>query len=303
MKNIVQDLKEGPTLCIYHGNCIDGYGAAWSVYDTARRIGALDTTEFFEGHYGQPPPDVTGKHVLIVDFSYRADVLRSMAEKAKSVRVIDHHVTALPEITASGVPFMYDVQHSGAALAWAALNDGFDTMPKLLAHIEDRDLWRYQLPGTKEIHLALSNEDKTFAKWSEWMHATDLEALKAIGGHMTRYHDSLVQLFVDSSDHVIVVDQNQKEVYRVPVANVPGGMFASDVGARLCVNYAFAMTYFDNKGQRLWSLRSAKDGGLDVSQIAKRFGGGGHKNAAGFVQTAENEAWYDSFARVLRLPT
>jgi uncharacterized protein len=43
----------------------------------------------------------------------------------------------------------------------------------------------------------------------------------------------------------------------------------------------FAACYWDTPAGRVFSLRSAGLG-LDVSAIAKRFGGGGHLHAAGF---------------------
>ena len=62
-------------LCIYHGNCADGFGAACVV---RHALGPQVT--FHAGHYGAPPPDVTGKHVILVDFSYPRDVLRRVRQ-------------------------------------------------------------------------------------------------------------------------------------------------------------------------------------------------------------------------------
>jgi oligoribonuclease NrnB/cAMP/cGMP phosphodiesterase (DHH superfamily) len=42
----------------------------------------------------------------------------------------------------------------------------------------------------------------------------------------------------------------------------------------------FSASYFIKEGKKIYSLRSRGD--FDVSVIAKAFGGGGHKNAAGF---------------------
>ena len=65
------------SMCIYHGNCADGFGAAWVV---RKALGEID---FHPGKYQEPPPDVTGKDVVMVDFSYKRPVLLEMAEKAK----------------------------------------------------------------------------------------------------------------------------------------------------------------------------------------------------------------------------
>lgn len=74
-------------LCIYHGNCADGFAAAWSVW---KALGA-DNVDFHSGVYGQQPPDVTGRKVILVDFSYKRPVLEAMATQATSILILDHH--------------------------------------------------------------------------------------------------------------------------------------------------------------------------------------------------------------------
>lgn len=62
-------------LCIYHGKCADGFTAAWAVY---KAFG--ENVDFFEGVHGQEPPDVSGRDVILVDFSYKRAVLMAMAD-------------------------------------------------------------------------------------------------------------------------------------------------------------------------------------------------------------------------------
>src|ERR1700693_3610721 len=75
------------TLCIYHGHCDDGFAAAWAV----RKAFVPDFFEFYPGVYQQQPPDVTDRHVLLVDFSYKRPVLLEMASKARSIMILDPH--------------------------------------------------------------------------------------------------------------------------------------------------------------------------------------------------------------------
>ena len=85
-----------PDICIYHGNCADGFTAAWAVW---RMFG--DDVEFVPGVYGHEPPDVAGKHVLMVDFSFKRAVLETMATSAKSIVILDHHKTAAEDLAPS----------------------------------------------------------------------------------------------------------------------------------------------------------------------------------------------------------
>ena len=53
----------------------------------------------------------------------------------------------------------------------------------------------------------------------------------------------------------------------------------------------FAACYWDTPKGRVFSLRSSDDG-ADVSEVAKQYGGGGHRNASGFtVSFAQAQAF------------
>ena len=77
-------------ICIYHGNCADGFTAAWVV-----RKALGNDVEFYPGFYRESPPDVKGKDVYIVDFSYTTDIMEQITADANSVTHIDHHETAI----------------------------------------------------------------------------------------------------------------------------------------------------------------------------------------------------------------
>ena len=53
-----------PTMCIYHGSCADGFGAALAVYT---HYG--NNLVYHAATYGNELPDVTGHDVLMLDLS------------------------------------------------------------------------------------------------------------------------------------------------------------------------------------------------------------------------------------------
>ena len=79
-------------LLIYHGDCPDGFMAA-TIFRKATNQDAAEI-KFYAGIHQQPPPDVTGQDVVFVDFSYRRPVICEMAGQAKSILIVDHHVSA-----------------------------------------------------------------------------------------------------------------------------------------------------------------------------------------------------------------
>jgi oligoribonuclease NrnB/cAMP/cGMP phosphodiesterase (DHH superfamily) len=151
-------------LCIYHGNCADGFTAAWIVrlalgfsekYDSQtsdyQKIGR-GTLEFHAGFYQTPPPDVTGKIVYIVDFSYKRPIMEEIVKKAAKVIHIDHHDSAIKDMadfTAPNFESLYspDNTESGAMLTWKYFYPTRE-VPALIRHVDDRDRWKFSLPGT-----------------------------------------------------------------------------------------------------------------------------------------------------------
>jgi len=256
-------------LCIYHGTCFDGFGAAWVVRRAYR--GDVD---FHPGVYGEPPPDVTGRHVVLVDFSYKRPVLESLAAQAASLLVLDHHKTAAADL--EGFPNAeFDMERSGAGIAW----DHFfpdERRPALIDYIEDRDLWRFALPDSRLIHAGLSSYPFDFAVWDVFMASyTRARDLAAEGAVVERKHWQDIAALLPVVRRRMVIGGVD-----VPVANMPITM-TSDAGHTLAEDEPFAACYWDTPQGRVFSLRS-RDGGADVSKIAAQYGGGGHEHAAGF---------------------
>lgn len=279
------------SICIYHGGCDDGFGAAYAVW---KRYG--DRFEYYSGVYQNDPPDVTGKDVLLVDFSYKRPVIEAMAKSARRILILDHHKSAIEDLHdfslseknaqlfwgcqnlhELGIDYPYKVaayfnmNQSGAVIAWCFFHNDF--IPELFMHIQDRDLWKLELPGTKEISMALRSFPHDFQTWDEIMDI-HVETLRHEGAAINRWFNLQTKKL---KRHAIPQTIGG---YEVPTVNAPL-MFASDLAGELSEGYPFAACYFDLPEGRVYSLRS-HEGGIDVSEIAKKYGGGGHKGAAGF---------------------
>jgi oligoribonuclease NrnB/cAMP/cGMP phosphodiesterase (DHH superfamily) len=269
-------------LVIYHGNCADGFSAAWCFWRKFK-----DDAEYHAGVYQQDPPDVTGRDVYLVDFSYKRSVVEDMLTKAKSVTLIDHHKSAIEDLRPlfaqdswTGEPkqlaHFTDLDRSGSTLAWDYLFPGEDR-PLLLGHVEDRDLWRFKLPGTREIQAFVFSHEYTFEMWDTLMSADQVELLKmtAAGAAIERKHHKDIAELVGVCKRRMVIAGHD-----VPVASLPYTM-GSDAGHLMAKGEKFSACYWDTADGRVFGLRS-EEGGFDVSEIAKQYGGGGHVRAAGF---------------------
>lgn len=259
------------TLCIYHKNCADGFTAAWVVHEVYG-----DQADYVGGIYDTNIPDLTGLDVIMVDYSFKRDVILKMLETCESMLILDHHKTALEELGDLVHPKLtmeLDMNRSGAGIAWDHYFPGRKA-PKALLHVQDRDLWKFDMLGTREIQAAIFSYDYTFEVWDALMN-DDTSILFDEGTAIERKHrKDTKELIATTKRHMIIGGT------KVRVANIPA-MFTSDAGNIMSVGKPFAACYWDTPGGRMFSLRSQEDG-LDVSLIAKRYGGGGHKHAAGF---------------------
>lgn len=270
-------------LIIYHGNCADGFSAAWCFWRKYR-----DGVDYLAGVYQQEPPDVTGRDVYLVDFSYKRATVEQMLKSANSVTLIDHHKTAIDDLQplfmqdswtgeSKQLAHFTDLNRSGATLAWDYLFPGEDR-PLLLGHVEDRDLWRFKLPGTREIQANVFSYEYTFEQWDRLMAADQAELLTmtVAGAAIERKHHKDIAELVKACKRRMVISGHD-----VPVASLPYTL-SSDAGHLMAQGEPFAACYWDTADGRTFSLRSS-DTGLDVSEVAKDYGGGGHVKAAGFT--------------------
>lgn len=256
------------THVIYHGQCDDGFGAAWSAW---KLLG--DRAEYLPANHGEPPPPLPPDCVLaMVDFSYPRPLIDQLLKQVKGMVILDHHVTAQHELSGLEAA-VFDMDRSGAHLAWNYFHPG-KPLPELLAYIEDKDLWRFRLPQSKEVTAALRSYPMEFQLWD----SLNVDELKCEGVALLRHEEQVVKA------HCRRMRWEVLGGHRVPVVNATD--YRSEIANRLCQMHpqaAFAGAYYDTAdGFRSWSLRSIGD--FSVADVARRFGGGGHKNAAGFIE-------------------
>ena len=261
-------------LCIYHANCADGFAAAWVVWNYY----GWDV-DLHPASYGDTPPDCEDRDVIMVDFSYKRPILGVIAQQANSLLILDHHKTAaedLADFDVGNTRIVFDMNKSGAVLAWEEYNPG-TRPPMLIRHIQDRDLWRFELHGSREVHLGLMARERTMDRWHVLMRsASCLRELEHDGCAIKAHQDMCIADAIRDGRHMLTVGGVE-----VPAITCPY-QWSSEAGNILAVDHPFAACYGRTvRGDWAFSLRS-DEAGMDVSTIAAQYGGGGHKHAAGF---------------------
>ena len=273
----------------YHAACPDGFCAAFIAkkrYPGAVAIGL--NHGLTEAELDKIFADSMHKDVLMVDFSFKTrDLNDQMDRVAKSFCILDHHKTA--QAVLEGAPYAtFDMKRSGAGLTWDYLFGKDSTIsdcaggqmkpfvyavrPWYVDYVEDRDLWNWKLPNSREICAYLGTLKFTFEDWAKLDLLLPTDAISFGTGALLH-----IEHYVREA--VAKAQTGHLAGAKVAILNVPY-LNCSEVGNELAKTHDFSMTWYEDGDRIRFSLRSIGD--IDVSQTAVRHGGGGHKNAAGF---------------------
>lgn len=260
------------TIILYHANCPDGFGAAYAAW---KKYG--DSAEYTPVSHGNPVPEgLEEKEVFIVDFSYPKDILLEIESKTKRLVVLDHHIGAKDAVEAVK-EHVFDNNHSGAGITWNYFHLDLP-LPRLLAHIEDNDLWKHVLPHGKEISAYLGIQPFTFEAFDAVVHKMEDEKEYALiiekGRAYSEYYDFICTTVTAQAEEV------QFDEFTILAVSAPR-LFRSEIGHRLAKQKApFAIVWYPHEG--VWHCSLRGDGSIDLTKIAQRYGGNGHRNAAAF---------------------
>ncbi len=267
----VNIMKEYKKAVLYHGGCPDGFGGAYSAW---KKLG--DTAKYIPLYRSRPVPNNLNDYdIYFIDFCYPKAVMETFRNTAHSVTVLDHH-EGVRDI-AKSFPGVFDSSHSGAIIAWNYFNPN-TPVPTFLKYIEDGDLYKFILPDSRKVLSYVYSKDwesfdyfdKTIREMED---KTKLEEMVAIGNYYLQYRQSVIDSRVQSAERVVF------EGYTCYLASA-SGEFVSDVGHVLANKLPpiALIVSVDAVGIRI-SLRS--NGTVDVSALARKYGGNGHPAASG----------------------
>lgn len=285
---------------IFHGKCLDGFTAAyaaWLKFIVEDDIDPKDIA-FHPYRHDDPPPDVTGKDVYILDFSFPPETMTRLAEQAKSILLLDHHSSAqqrLQSWSCACARLHFDLNKSGASLAWQHFHPN-KPVPALVRYVEDQDLLRFHLPGSRDFNSALTLESFQFDRWHALAWMDDLTVEKYImRGHMAT--QCLLTACADSvsTAHPIVL------AGRPAVAVNAQPFLASDIGAILSAATGQMAVIWQVNGENV--VEVSLRGGDDLDEVAAAYGGGGNGKMSAFRMPLAQWTQILEASRAMRLPT
>lgn len=257
-------------------------------------LGLGKNAQLVGAQYGwHPLPDdaVRDRAVWIVDFSYPRDVMEHIYELASEMHVLDHHASAEKECDGLGY-CTFDASRSGAKLAFDEMvTRGLlqqerpivaDLLGVLVAYVQDRDLWRWELDNSREMAAWYESFPATLDAWYgevlKTMLQSGLNHPLIAGRAILRQNSKLIGAMAYQAEAAAY--DLTGDPLKVLLVNAP--VLHSEVADKLLTarECDFVCAWRRIKGRYVYNLRSTN---VDVSQIAEAHGGGGHKQAAGFA--------------------
>jgi len=289
LKEFNFDLNDIDTV-VYHRNCIDGFCSAWIVWKFLKG----DATYQGVMPDKMPAPSTyKKKYVIFLDTSISLEYLNQVKAVAKNVLLVDHHKTYADEIE-DHPQTVFDLDHSAAYITWRLFNSDHK-IPQFIRYIEDSDLGIKALGKTEPFISALGTKlpfhhIDFFKDWNKLLNPAFVQKLVDDGSKYQEYKNYLLR----RNMHITV--EKKFGPYKVAVGNFGTVALASDLGNKISelnsqYDFVILWSYHYNTKEHSVMLRTKKNN-IDLSEIAKMYGGGGHPRASRFAWKGEiNDLW------------
>lgn len=267
---------------IYHDPCSDGTGSGYVAWKYLSTKFPDRNVMYCPARIGAPLPlGIEGKNVLICDYSYKKDVIEILKTKVDKFLIIDHHISAEKDLKELEDQYkLFDMNHSGAMLTWHYFFPDKEP-PLMIKHIEDNDIWTKKLEGNDDFVAWFYTLPLDFNEYDKYI---DDDVLLNMIGKGKAYRELNEYYINQAIDHAIPKFSKIKDKYYF-IAYVNSTVCKSDIGNKIfnklpLIDFSAIYSTSDYSNDTTFSLRSTPCH-ADVSEIATRIGGGGHKAASG----------------------
>lgn len=271
--------------CFYH-NDLDGICAGAIVYNIykvdqnyTKKIG--EECEFIMINYKDDFPFdkiVLNETVIIVDFSLQKegdfDRLRGFTDK---IIWIDHHKTAIEKHSDLNLQGIRDTKKAGCVLTWEYFYPN-DKLPVVVDMLGSYDIWDFSKYGEElnvlQAGIRLFDHDVDSMNWAAWFDGWLLSDTLNKGKTALLYRTKTWESLINSWSFM-----TEFEGYKAVACNA--GSVSSQLFDSVEESYDIMLPFIFDGKQWTVSIYTKKEN-IDCSVIAKKYGGGGHINAAGF---------------------
>jgi oligoribonuclease NrnB/cAMP/cGMP phosphodiesterase (DHH superfamily) len=296
-------------IIIYHKSCPDGIASAWIVkqYNPNAIIISSDA--------GSEPilnTNLKNKRIIFVDVCpNNLYYLIKLSKETEYIMVIDHHISLQKQLNNIKLPnninIIFDIKNCACILTWEYFTNNktnilphntllIDNIPWFLKYIEDRDLWKLEMPNSQEVSLGLLEGNYITIEGLTRLYHTEYDMIynkileqgkieiiikEKLINNQIKYNSIPCKFKVLNKEYLIWFFESNDNL-------------RSDVGNKLLFtkitknninkfpDFVVSWRYSFINDQFWFSLRSHNES-VNVANIAQIFKGGGHRNAAGFI--------------------
>lgn len=287
---------------IFHKGCFDGFTS----FIISTKTNTITSDAIIHPDVPSakfPPQNIKNKNILIMDVAYKYEVLKSICDEAKSVTFIDHHITIRDDVKKMSesmiekkINIIYDEMECGASLTWKFFYP-HRKMPLFVKYIKDNDIGIWKLKYTHafiaslDTNFDMSLTNKNLKKWHGLFNMENIKKLIKRGKVYEEYIDNLLRsnskkysmmAFPSEKIYEENLDLFKKPAqYKVAVVCGSGCPSTTLLGLKIMetidCDFAIMWSLHLDRREYVLAFRSKK---VDVGNIAKMFGGGGHTLAA-----------------------
>jgi oligoribonuclease NrnB/cAMP/cGMP phosphodiesterase (DHH superfamily) len=322
--------------CIYHSVDLDGWMSAaivkhWFITNNKnckafedsdnKRIvsGSGDILDFIGYNYGQPIPDLSEYHrIIMCDISFSdegkpakemLDLFGMNTKEDKYFIWIDHHNSAMVLYNKPGVDYfihgLLDAKNAACELAWMYFFPKYD-MPEIVRLLGRYDCFGHK--GTDEEQMVLEFQYGARTYYTNYEDCYEALAVDLLDKNNKMMEDTEIEHIHNKGIAIYYylcteAKQSYKNGFEIELMEPSIGnvQYGATTRKFLAINKErfnpinFGIDYHKDGydgiasfhyDKSLWKFSLYNDNGLvDCSAIAKSFGGGGHKDASGFILT------------------
>lgn len=297
---------------VYHEHCSDGTASAWIV----KRHNP--SAQLINCKAGQNPnlniEDIKSRNIIFVDICPSVDYINTISSIVNKIVILDHHISAFRNIdnmydtdkicATSGqivrenkpqnLFTVFDMNKAGCVITWEYFNSQL-IIPWFIQYIQDRDLWKWELPNSKNINTALF-EDKhitfngltnLYDKYvTKEQISFIIEQMNEKGALINKFRNQIIDKECKKAIHCTF--NYEDIVYNVWLYSGPEDL-RSDIGnALMQINFNngikpdFSVNWrYDVQSHQFWISMRGEEWSPDLSIICKKYNGGGHPRASG----------------------
>ena len=218
------------TTILFHGNCIDGWFAAYFAYCRLNQYGGIQMFPIAPSQPNTWPAAevMEGTDVWLLDVSVPAYVREEWTEaRVRSIQCIDHHASAIEQWPADACPI--HTEHCAALQTHQYFYPGMP-IPAWLHSIDRVDRWvdvTYEdrclreflhelarLPVQRRLAEAIQRTNQFVYNMFNQPDARDL--YMKVGSETLYHKDEHIRGLIESKGHIVTMEEKHVESWRLP---------------------------------------------------------------------------------------